>query len=113
MRYSDDRLSMAQAYVAASNAHDVEAIAPMLQENCRYLSSGVGEHVGKAAILAMMKQFFAANPDVHWEVSAYGLDEEGQVVFDFTITYSGASGQGVETIGFSEDGDIAFIKVER
>ena len=54
---SDDaqrrRLAAAQAYVSASNAHDVDAIIEMMHPEVAYRSTGVGAHDGAAAIRAM------------------------------------------------------------
>lgn len=85
----------------------------MLAEECRYVSTGVGEHRGKAAILSMMEGFFSNNPDVRWDVPEYRLDGRQCVVFDFTITFGGQSGRGVEKITFTEDGEICLIEVSR
>ncbi len=103
----------AKAYVDASNNHDLAAIAPMLAENCRYVSSGVGEHRGQKSILAMMETFFSTNPDVRWTVSEYQMNSENQVIFDFTITLGGRSNQGTEKISFDGDGNISNIEVSR
>ncbi|MCP5076159.1 MAG: nuclear transport factor 2 family protein [Rhodobacteraceae bacterium] len=103
----------AKAYVAASNAHDLNLIAQLLNEDCRYNSSGVGGYRGKAAIISMMEGFFSNNPNVHWDVPEYRLDGQLCVVFDFTISLGGQSNRGLEKISFAEDGLIAIIEVIR
>lgn len=106
-------LEKTKAYVDASNNHDLATIAPMLSEDCRYVSSGVGEFVGREPILQMMKTFFAANPDVRWKVPEYRLDTENRVEFDFSISLGGQSSQGIEKISFDSDGNINLVEVVR
>lgn len=108
-----ERIDTARAYVAASNAHDLEAIAPLLADGCRYESSGVGAHVGKPAILSMMKQFFESHRDVQWDVPAYEVDDEGRAAFRFTMSLDGDLRKGIEKISFAEDGLITLIEVRR
>lgn len=113
MQNSQDYIAKAQSYVAASNAHDVAAIRAMLAEDCRYVSSGVGDHSSKEAILAMMQAFFSANSDVHWECSHYRLESHDCVVFDFAISFGSATAQGVERIRFGKSDEITCIEVAR
>ena len=110
---TSDLADKASAYVAASNARDVTAIEPMLHEDCRYVSSGVGDYSGRSEILSMMSGFFAKNPDVQWTVEDYALESERCVVFDFVISLDGQTSKGTERIWFSDDGAITCIKVER
>lgn len=113
MSNDPDCISLAKQYVSASNAHDLALIETMLAEDCRYVSSGVGEHQGKQAILAMMDGFFSANPDVHWDVAEFQLKAPRRVGFDFTISLGGKVSQGAEHIDFQEDGKISAIEVLR
>lgn len=66
----------------------------------------------------MMAGFFAACPDVTWQVGDYRLERASRsVVFDFTMRATHAqSGEaivrdGVESLGFSEQGLIVKIDV--
>ncbi len=113
MRDQSDFISRAAAYVAASNAKDISAIEPMLDEDCRYVSTGVGDYSGKGAVISMMTTFFAANPDVHWSVADYALVTEDCVEFAFAISLGGRTSEGIERIWFAEDGAITCITVER
>ena len=113
MQDSEKNIPKAKSYVSASNAHDVSTIGPMLALDCRYISTGVGEHRGKTAILAMMAGFFSSNPDVHWDVPEYRLEGQQCVAFDFTISTDGQSNRGLEKISFTEDGLISVIEVIR
>ena len=58
----DQRMTIAKAYVNASNAHDVDHIATMLSPDVAYRSSGVGAHDGVEKILAMAGPFSAIIP---------------------------------------------------
>jgi limonene-1,2-epoxide hydrolase len=108
----DELIRKAESYVAASNDHDIARIRAMLAPECSYRSAGVGQHDGVEAIVTMMQWFFAANPDVHWQVDNYQR-RSGHVVFDFVITLGGNSSSGVEEIHFDETGDISRIVVQR
>lgn len=106
-------IERAEAYVEASNAHDVERIATLLNDSAVYRSTGVGGHDGKAAILAMNQKFFSDNPDVHWEAANYrAIGDEG-VEFDFEISLKGKLSSGVERVFFDTDGLIIRVEVER
>jgi len=108
----NDLIRKAESYVAASNDHDVARIRPMLAPECSYRSAGVGAHDGVDTITTMMQSFFAANPDVHWQVENYRWQSD-YVVFDFVITLGGNSSAGVEEIHFDEAGAISQIIVQR
>jgi len=108
----DELIKKAESYVAASNDHDIARIRTMLAPACCYRSAGVGRHDGVDAIITMMQSFFAANPDVHWQVDNYRW-RSGHVVFDFVITLGGNSSSGVEEIHFDGTGDISRIAVQR
>jgi hypothetical protein len=105
-------IEKAQAYVGASNDHDLVSIEAMLAPDCIYRSASVGRHDGFEAILAMMKPFFASYPDVHWQAENYQwLSDSAK--FDFVITLGEKSSLGVEKIYFDGDGRISRIEVQR
>ncbi len=108
----DELIKKAESYVAASNDHDIARIRLMLAPDCSYRSAGVGAHDGVDAITTMMQSFFAANPDVHWQVEDYRW-QSGHVVFDFVIALDGTSSSGVEEIHFDKAGAICLIVVHR
>jgi len=108
----DELIKKAESYVAASNDHDIARIRMMLASDCSYRSAGVGAYDGLDAITTMMQSFFAANPDVHWQVEDYRW-QSGHVVFDFVITLDGTSSSGVEEIHFDKAGAICRIVVHR
>ncbi len=88
-------------------------IETMLCDDAEYRSSGVGTHRGKAQIIAMMRAFFAANPDVRWQTSSFHAAGPGTVAFDFTIIMGETRADGRERISFDGDGRIRFIEVVR
>ncbi len=106
-------IECARAYVEASNAHDIHTIEPMLSVNCRYVSSGVGEHVGREAIVKMMRGFFKENPEVHWKTRNWKEQGADTAVFEFTITLPSGTSGGREWVTIGEDGLITEIRVER
>ena len=108
-----DLVTRTRTYVDASNDHDLGRITTMFAEQATYHSSGVGEHTGVGAILAMTSAFFAANPDVNWQPTNFRLVEKGGVEFDFIITIAGKASQGVERVFFDTDGRILRVEVER
>lgn len=50
---AEQRLAVAQAYVHASNSHDLVAIFDLMAEDVAYRSTGVGAHDGIPAVRAM------------------------------------------------------------
>ena len=106
-------IERAQAYVKASNEHDVELIATLLSDAAVYRSTGVGGHDGKAAILAMNAKFFAEYPDVHWDAVNYRTIAGEGVEFDFAISLKGKLSSGVERVFFDAQGLILLVVVER
>jgi hypothetical protein len=108
----EELLRKAEAYVSASNEHNLTRIKTMLARDCSYRSAGVGRHDGVEAIISMMKSFFASNPDVRWQAENYRWLSDC-VVFDFLITLGGNTSSGVEEIHFNDDGKICRIVVQR
>ena len=106
-------IEVAKVYVAASNAHDLSAIEPMLSLNCEYQSSGVGNHVGRETILSMMKKFFADNPTVRWDAENWNTEGGQTAVFDFQFTLDSGSSTGREWITIDGNGLITQIRVAR
>ena len=106
-------IEIAKAYVAASNAHDVTTIEPMLSVDAKYVSSGVGSHSGRDLIMSMMTGFFDQNPDVHWDCRDWALDSDDTAAFDFTITLPSGASSGREWVSIDADGLITEIRVER
>ena len=112
-----EKIELAKAYVALSNAHALAFILPMLSGSARYQSSSVGKFDGRDAIGEMMSGFFSRYPDVNWQVDSFRHGAENRVEFNFTMTaHEAATGnridrEGLEQIDFSEDGYIDRISV--
>ena len=110
-------IELAKAYVALSNAHQLDLVFTMFTETAQYQSSTVGEFHGKSAIEAMMASFFLQFNDVYWLVADYRYIDNRRVEFDFVMTATDAEKavnierRGVETIEFNADGQIIAIQV--
>ena len=117
IRTPSEYLELAKAYVALSNAHQLDLVFSMFDESAQYQSSTVGEYYGKSAIEAMMVGFFTQFNDVYWLVADYRYIDNQRVEFDFLMTATDAEKQeiierrGVETIEFNTDGQINTIQV--
>jgi len=108
--------SLARAYVAHSNAHDLHAIAGLLAEGARYESAYAGRLSGRGAILEMMRRFFDELPDVRWDAARYEEVSPGRVAFDFRLHATSPDGasidrEGREIIEFAPGGRILLIRV--
>ena len=112
-----DPVSVAKAYVGASNAHDLDAVEALLADGALYISTGVGEHIGRGAIRAMMDVFFSGHNSLNWQTSGWTEEQDGSVAFDFVMTGIGAkSGEKIEKTGrefiwVGQDGFIERIEV--
>jgi hypothetical protein len=110
-------IELAKAYVAMSNAHQLNLLTAMFGPQSVYRSSSVGEFIGQAAIIEMMAGFFARYPDVHWHSRNYAC-RDFRVSFDFTMQASESGSNtplersGVETIEFDPEGTITSLTVE-
>ncbi len=112
-----ETIELARAYVALSNAHRVELIAPMFSATAVYTSSAVGEFTGSDEIEKMMRGFFTSYPDVFWLTENYRF-ENNRVTFDFSMQANATSSgehlqrQGIERIEFDESGLIKKLEVK-
>jgi len=112
-----EKVELAKAYVALSNAHKLEFITPMFAADASYRSPNAGAFDGRVAIGAMMSGFFARFPDVSWDARNFRCTKGGNVQFDFEMTATeSASGEtirrtGVEEIEFTGDGYISRLEV--
>ncbi len=111
-----EMIELAQAYVALSNAHRADLIAPLFAVEAVYRSGAVGEHRGRDAIMRMMRGFFADYPDVHWRAANYSCDQR-RVEFDFNLRATTQQGDvlersGREVIVIDADGYIVELVVQ-
>lgn len=84
--YKNQHIELAKAYVALSNAHQLNLVFALFAEDAIYQSENVGVFRGKAANSQMMIGFFTKFPDVYWQAENYRLTEDGVVLFDFEMT---------------------------
>jgi ketosteroid isomerase-like protein len=106
-----------EAYHAALDARDFSCIEAMLAPDARYVSVGLGDIIGREAILRAMREYFDHNPDhqsfddeleqrdnltaiSHWRLRATNK-----------VTGEVAMRAGVETVTFTDEGLIAMIDV--
>jgi ketosteroid isomerase-like protein len=112
-----ERIELAKAYVALSNAHRLALILSMFADQATYHSPHVGEFKGKAAIGEMMAEFFSRFPDVHWNTFEYACTENEAVAFEFQMAATEAltgkkiERDGIERIEFSDEGHILRVEV--
>ncbi|WP_211825107.1 nuclear transport factor 2 family protein [Kistimonas asteriae] len=112
-------IEMARAYVALSNAHQLELVLSLFAEDATYYSAYVGSFEGKAAIASMMEAFFNRYQDIYWQVEAYQYTEEGTIIFDFIRHATDSeTGEFVEVAGrevviFSDKSLISRVEVYR
>ncbi len=107
-----DNISRAEAYVAASNAHDLEAITPMFADDADYVSSRTGTYSGIPDIIEMMRGFFEGFGDATWVTDNWRDVEGNGVEFTFVLTISGTGRPGTERVFFNDYGRIRRIEVE-
>ncbi len=109
---SNDLQSRARAYVEASNAHDLQRIAPMFAADATYTSSRTGTFAGVPEIIAMMAGFFGQFGDAAWHTENWRVVDGDGVAFDFVLTAGGSERSGVERIFFDSQGLIGRIEIE-
>ncbi|HLL88107.1 MAG TPA: nuclear transport factor 2 family protein [Tepidisphaeraceae bacterium] len=119
-------MAMAEAYVAAWNAHDAGAAVALLADDVVYYDAAVGRTVrGRAAVRdVVIAPFFTAVPDARWSMNADAdpVVADDAVVFQWTLagTNTGpwADGQkatdrpftfGGATIVKVHDGRITYV----
>jgi hypothetical protein len=114
---SSELIEVTRAYVALSNAHRLDWILPMFDQQATYLSAYVGEFRGRDAIAGMMADFFSRYPNVRWQVGEYKYLADNTVGFNFDLVATDRqTGELVERsayeqLKFSEDGYIERLEV--
>lgn len=107
-------IQLAKKYLALSNAHDVSGCIAMFAPNATYNSSAAGSFAGRDSIDVMMRSFFSARADIHWQVDSFA--ESGRTVaFDFLATHSEAGKvvrrTGHEQLTFNSNDEIEHVEV--
>lgn len=113
-----DPVARVEAYHAAINRLDFDGIAAFFHEDAVYLSVGTGDTVGRRAIMAAFRDYFASYPDQYaWDdlVEAIGPREarsRWNIKASHAKTGEPLSRRGLETITFDGDGCIVKVLVE-
>jgi ketosteroid isomerase-like protein len=105
------------AYHAFLDARDFLRVETMLAPDARYVSVGLGDIVGREAIMRAMRDYFDRNPD-HQSCDDELEQRDTQTAISYwrlraTNKISGevVMRSGVETVTFNQDGLIAAIDV--
>lgn len=112
-----DPIAAVERYHAALNALDLASIETMFAADAEYHSPSVGAVIGRAAILAAMRGYFAEYPDqaaIDDVLTPVGSDAvRSQWHLTATAKSTGAPyiRQGVETVYFTPDGLIRRVEV--
>lgn len=112
-----EKVELAKAYVALSNAHQLSLINQMFAKQANYNSTGIGLYEGQEAIANMMSSFFYQYPDVHWKAHNFRSDSHGNVLFDFEMKATHVDTRktnyrdGIELIQFTQTGLISRLEV--
>ena len=108
---------VADAYVAAWNAHDPDAAAALMADDVTYLDATVGEpQKGReAARDKVIKLFVAAAPDRKWKMTSEPIETANGIAYEWTFagTNTGAWGPDSPATNksFSFNG-VTFMRVE-
>lgn len=68
---SDETRDVIQRFHDALNSHDLDALAPLVHENCVFETTDPPDgtrHVGQAEVLAACRQFFEQSPGAQFEM---------------------------------------------
>lgn len=99
----DAPVETVKAYLAAWNAHDIDAAAALLAEDVICLDATVGTPVtGRAAVReAIIAAFLNAAPDARWEMTGEAVAHGDRVGFEwrFSGTNTGAWADGTAATG--------------
>jgi ketosteroid isomerase-like protein len=105
------------AYHTALDSRDFPRVGAMLAPDARYVSVGLGNIVGREAIIRAMQNYFERSPDHqsfddeleqrdnHTAISRWRLRATNKVTGEVVMR------QGVETVTFTDEGLIAMIDV--
>ncbi|MGH6803519.1 MAG: ester cyclase [Methyloceanibacter sp.] len=109
---------VADAYLAAWNAHNADAAAALMADDVTYLDITVGEpQKGRAAARDKVIQLFmTAAPDLTWKMTSEPIESANGIAFEwaFAGTNTGAWGPDTPATGklFSFNG-VTFMRVEK
>lgn len=114
---SFDPVAALVAYHAALDAHDVDNVAIMMAENATYESPSIGVIIGRVAIIAAMRSYFASHANHHaWDDSvSASSSHSARAVWQLTAT-NGLTGikvhrRGEELVTFDDNGKVLRVQV--
>jgi steroid delta-isomerase-like uncharacterized protein len=108
---------VADAYMAAWNAHDPEAAAALMADDVTYLDATVGEpQKGReAARDKVIKLFVTAAPDLTWKMTSEPIESANGIAYEWTFAGTNTDAWGPDTPAtgksFSFNGET-FMRVE-
>jgi hypothetical protein len=115
---ADRNVERVHRYHAALNAIDLEAVAAMFAEQGEYHSPSIGGLIGKPAVMAAMRSYFAEYPDQHAvddmveALDATRVRSRWRLTATEKTTGKAYVRSGAEVITFSPEGLILRVEVE-
>ena len=90
---------VAEAYLAAWNAHDVAAAAAFMADDVTYLEVTVGEpQKGRdAARDKIIKLIMTAAPDLTWKITGEPIESANGIAYEFTFAGTNTGAWGPDT----------------
>src|SRR6187549_505061 len=90
---------VADAYVAAWNAHDPDAAAALMADDVTYLDATVGEpQKGReAARDKVIKLFVTAAPDLTWKMTSEPIESANGIAYEWTFAGTNTGAWGPDT----------------
>jgi ketosteroid isomerase-like protein len=115
---AEQNKQIAQKWFAAFNAHDLEKLLDLYDENAQHYSPKLklrmpqtqGQIKGKAALRDWWLDAFDRLPSLHYEVIKLTADDE-QVFMEYTRHVDGEEGLSVGEVLQIENGLIVFSRV--
>ncbi|MDF2765433.1 MAG: hypothetical protein K0S81_2427 [Rhodospirillales bacterium] len=107
---------VAEGYLAAWNAKDVEKAASYYADDVEYFDVTLGEaHKGRDEAREVVQTFVTAAPDLKWEMKGEPIVSEDGIAFQWTFSGTNTGAWGPDTPAtnkpFSFDG-VTFMRVK-
>lgn len=100
------------AYHAALERRDFQTVENCFAEAAGYQSLGLGHILGRAAIMAALRNYFAHNPNHAAQDENVVSTSDRSAESQWTLTTNGISRRGREIVRFDQFGKIIAITVE-
>ena len=89
---------VAQGYLAAWNAKDVEKAASFYADDVEYFDVTLGEpHKGREAAREVVQTFVTAAPDLKWEMKGDPIVSDDGIAFQWTFSGTNTGAWGPDT----------------